>query len=71
VREEKGKLRANFVPVKTGVTGVTDIQATSGVKPGDEIVVGPFQMLRDLKNGALIKRDETPLPPPSDNSSSS
>ena len=71
VRDEKGKLRAHFVPVKTGITGVTDIQALSGVKPGDEIVVGTFQVLRDLKDGALIKRDNTPLPPPSDTSSSS
>ena len=71
VRDEKGKLRAHFVPVKTGITGVTDIQAVSGVKPGDEIVVGTFQVLRDLKDGALIKRDNTPLPPPSDSSSSS
>jgi len=69
--KEGGKLHAHFVPVKTGITGVTDIQAISGVKPGDEIVVGTFHVLRDLKNGALIKRDNTPLPPPSDNSSSS
>jgi HlyD family secretion protein len=62
VREEKGKLRAHFVPVKTGITGVTDIQALTGVKPGDEIVVGTFQVLRDLKDGAPIKRDNTPLP---------
>ena len=62
VREEKGKLRAHFVPVKTGITGVTDIQALTGVKPGDEIVVGTFQVLRDLKDGAPIKRDNTPFP---------
>jgi HlyD family secretion protein len=69
VRNEKGKLHAHFVPVKTGITGVTDIQAVSGVEPGDEIVVGTFHVLRDLKNGALIKRDNTPLPPPSDSNS--
>ena len=70
-RDVKGKLRAHFVPVKTGITGVTDIQALSGVKPGDEIVVGTFQVLRDLKDGALIKRDDTPLPSSSNASSSS
>lgn len=71
VRNEKGKLHAHFVPVKTGITGVTDIQALAGVKPGDEIIVGTFHVLRDLKDGALIKRDNTPVPTPSDNSSSS
>lgn len=71
VRDEKGKLHAHFVPVKTGITGVTDIQAVSGVKPGDEIITGTFQILRDLKDGALVKRDNTPIPPPSDTTSSS
>jgi HlyD family secretion protein len=71
VRQEKGKLHAYFVPVKTGITGVTDIQAVSGVNPGDEIVTGTFQILRDLKDGALIKRDNTPIPPPSNTGSSS
>jgi len=71
VRKEKGKLHAHFVPVKTGITGVTDIQALSGVKPGDEIVVGTFQVLRDLKNGALIKRDNTLPATSSGNGSSS
>jgi HlyD family secretion protein len=72
VREEKGKLHAHFVPVKTGITGITDIQATSGVNPGDEIITGPFQVLRDLKDGALLKRDNTPIvttPASSDSSS--
>lgn len=62
LREEKGKLRAHFVPVSTGITGTTDIQVISGLKPGDEIVTGTFHVLRDLKNDALIKRDNTPPP---------
>ncbi|MFZ0663827.1 MAG: efflux RND transporter periplasmic adaptor subunit [Acidobacteriaceae bacterium] len=60
LREEKGKLRAYFVPVATGITGVTNIQVLSGLKPGDEIVTGTFHVLRDLKNDALVKRDNTP-----------
>jgi HlyD family secretion protein len=69
VREEKGKLRSHFVPVSTGITGVTNIQVLSGLQPGDEIVTGTFHVLRDLKNNALLKRDNSP--PPSTNSDSS
>lgn len=70
VRVDKGKLRARFVPVKTGITGITDIQVLSGLEPGEEIVTGTFRVLRDLKNNALVKRDNTP-PQPKDTDSSS
>jgi len=32
----------------------------NGLKPGDEIVTGTFSVLRDMKNDALVKRDNTP-----------
>jgi len=54
----KGKLRGVFVPVKTGITGATDIEVLTGVNEGQEIVIGPFKTLRALKNGALLKREE-------------
>ncbi|HEX7158566.1 MAG TPA: efflux RND transporter periplasmic adaptor subunit [Edaphobacter sp.] len=54
------KLRANFVPITTGVTGATDIEVLSGLKPGDEIVTGRYKILRALKSGTLVKRDNTP-----------
>lgn len=57
VRNNNGKLRAVFVPVTTGITGTTDIQVTGGLQQGDEIVVGPYKMLRTLKSGAPIKRE--------------
>lgn len=60
VRDEKGKLHAHFVPVTTGITGTTNVQVLSGLKPGDEIVTGTFHVLRDLKNDALLKRDNAP-----------
>jgi HlyD family secretion protein len=53
----KGKLRAKFVPVTTGITGATDIEVLSGLTDGQEIVTGPFKTLRALKNNALLKRD--------------
>jgi HlyD family secretion protein len=49
------KLKAHFVPVNTGITGTTDIEVTSGLKAGDEIVTGSYKTLRELKSGALVK----------------
>ena len=48
-----GKI-AKFVPVATGLTGDLDIEATSGVKEGQEIITGPFKVLRALKDGDKI-----------------
>ncbi|HEY0162783.1 MAG TPA: efflux RND transporter periplasmic adaptor subunit, partial [Edaphobacter sp.] len=60
LRNERKKLRAVFVPVKTGVTGATDIEVLDGLKQGDEIVTGRYKILRSLKSGTLVKRDNTP-----------
>ncbi|MGA9071682.1 MAG: efflux RND transporter periplasmic adaptor subunit [Terracidiphilus sp.] len=57
VNGKSGKLRVKFVPVATGITGTTDIEALSGLKEGDEIVIGPYKTLRGLKDNALVKRD--------------
>jgi HlyD family secretion protein len=66
---KSGKLRARFVPVTTGITGTTDIEALTGLKAGDEIVIGPYKTLRSLKNSALVKRDtEKPAVPGSSGS---
>jgi len=56
-KDSKGKLRAKFVPVTTGITGATDIEVLSGLKEGQEIVTGPYKTLRALKSNALVKRD--------------
>ena len=65
-KDARGKLRAHFVPVKTGITGATDIEVVSGLQEGDEIVTGPYKTLRGLKEDSLIKRDTakptTPAP---------
>ncbi|WP_446741730.1 efflux RND transporter periplasmic adaptor subunit [Silvibacterium acidisoli] len=70
VEDEKGKLRAHFVPVTTGITGTTDIEVTGGLKPGQEIVTGTFHVLRTLKDNALVKRDTTPATVTKDDSAS-
>jgi len=57
VENTAGKLRARFVPVTTGITGATDIEALTGIQEGEEIVTGPYKTLRVIKNGSLLKRD--------------
>ncbi len=58
-KDSHGRLRARFVPVSTGITGATDIEVLSGLAAGQEIVTGPYKTLRDLKGGALLKRDKS------------
>jgi len=67
---EKKTLRVNFVPVTTGVTGSTDIEVLSGLKVGDEIVTGRYKVLRTLKSGIAVKRDNSVEPITTDDSSS-
>ena len=56
---DHGRLRVNFVPVLTGITGTTDIEVTKGLAPGDEIVSGRYKILRTLKSGTAVKRDNS------------
>jgi HlyD family secretion protein len=45
--------RAVFTPVTSGVIGGLDIEI-SGITENDAIVVGPYQVLRDLVDGATV-----------------
>ncbi|MGH9747057.1 MAG: efflux RND transporter periplasmic adaptor subunit [Candidatus Acidiferrales bacterium] len=54
----RGK-KVEFIPVQTGISGVTDIEVTSGLHEGDEIVTGSYKALRNLKPGTSIKVDNT------------
>jgi HlyD family secretion protein len=49
--------KALFVPVETGITGTTDIEVTSGLKEGDEIVTGSYKVLRTIRNNANVEID--------------
>ena len=60
------KPRVTFITVTTGVTGATDIEVLSGLKAGDEIVIGRYKVLRELKSGTVVKRDNTPESAPTD-----
>jgi HlyD family secretion protein len=55
--------RAEFRKVETGISGATDIEVTAGLKEGDEIVTGPYQVIRTLRNEAVVKIDNKPPAP--------
>lgn len=56
-----GKVSA--VPVKTGISDFDNIEITSGLKAGEEVVSGPFRaVFRQLEDGAtVVVRDEATL----------
>ncbi|HKO54771.1 MAG TPA: efflux RND transporter periplasmic adaptor subunit [Thermoanaerobaculia bacterium] len=60
-KEEEGvytldkELKVKFVPVKTGITGETQIELASGLAEGTQIVTGPFRALREIKDGQKVR----------------
>ena len=47
---------AKFVEVETGITGDTEIQITSGLSEGQEVITGPSRVLNKLKEGEAIRK---------------
>jgi HlyD family secretion protein len=52
---DKGN-KVKFVEVITGITGESDIEITSGLQAGAEVITGPSRVLKTLKEGASVKR---------------
>jgi len=58
--------KAEFLPVKTGITGATDIEVVGGLKEGDQIVTGSYKVIRTLRNLARVKINNTVVTTPSE-----
>ena len=52
--------KAQFRKVETGITGTTEIEVLSGLKEGDQIVTGSYEVIRTIRNDAKIKVDNKP-----------
>lgn len=50
--------KVKFLEVTTGITGESDIEITSGVKEGQEVITGPSRVLNTLKEGDVVKKQE-------------
>ena len=54
--------QASFKKVETGITGTTEIEVTSGLQEGEEIITGSYKIIRTLRNDAKVKVDnKTPM----------
>jgi HlyD family secretion protein len=49
--------RAQFVPVKVGIAGDKYFEVLSGLKAGDQVITGPFNNVRNLRDGDEVKVD--------------
>jgi HlyD family secretion protein len=50
--------KAVFTPVKTGVAGEQYFEVLEGLKPGDQVITGPFASVRELSDGAEVKLEQ-------------
>jgi HlyD family secretion protein len=44
-----------FTPVKVGIAGEQYFEVLSGLKPGDQVITGPFASVRELSDGGDVK----------------
>jgi HlyD family secretion protein len=42
-------------PVETGLSDETHVELASGVKAGQQVITGPYRILRDLENGDAVQ----------------
>jgi HlyD family secretion protein len=64
-REEEGVFvvrdgTVEFVPVKTGIAGDRYFEVLSGLRPGDRVVTGPFNAVRQLRDGDRVRLAPAP-----------
>ncbi len=50
---------ARFRPVRTGIVGTTDIQILDGLDESEQLVVGPYRVLRTLEDETAVRIQET------------
>jgi HlyD family secretion protein len=50
--------RVTFRPVKVGIAGEKYFEVVSGLQPGERIVAGTYQAIRELKDSTLVKAQD-------------
>jgi HlyD family secretion protein len=51
--------RVEFVPIKMGIAGDKYFEVLSGLNPGDQVVTGPYNSVRNLQEGTSVRIDTT------------
>jgi HlyD family secretion protein len=49
--------RAEFRKVETGISGASEIEVTSGLAAGDEIITGSYKVIRTIRNQTRVVVD--------------
>lgn len=49
--------KAEFLPIKMGVAGDKYFEVLSGLKAGDQVITGPYNSVRGMADGDLVKID--------------
>jgi HlyD family secretion protein len=63
-RDEEGVFvvregKAVFVPVEVGIVGRGHFEVLHGLAPGDSVVTGPYEVIRTLEEGRLLRAIDT------------
>jgi len=51
--------KAEFVPIKLGIAGDKFFEVLSGVKAGDQVITGPYNSVRGMADGDVVKVDNS------------
>ena len=51
--------KAEFSPIKMGIAGDKFFEVLSGIKSGDQVITGPYNSVRGMADGDLVKIDNT------------
>ncbi len=51
--------KAEFSPIKMGIAGDKFFEVLSGIKSGDQVITGPYNSVRGMADGDLVKVDNT------------
>jgi len=54
--------RAEFLPIKMGIAGDKYFEVLNGLKNGDQVITGPYNSVRTMADGDLVKVDNEPKP---------
>jgi HlyD family secretion protein len=49
--------RAEFLPIKMGIAGDKYFEVLGGLQPGDQVITGPYNSVRGMADGDLVRID--------------
>jgi HlyD family secretion protein len=49
--------KAEFVPIKIGIAGDKYFEILGGLRPGDEVITGPYNSVRNMADGDTVRVD--------------